>query len=240
MNIDVILSPPEIDLLPQAFLAETVCVVFDVLRATSSMVTALEHGAAAIHPVLSIDEALVLKARYPDALLGGERFGNKIDGFDIGNSPSEYRGLAGRRIITTTTNGTVALRACEKAERVLVGALLNIDALLARLKKLAPEKVMLVCAGTFRELALEDVVAAGAICANLPGAALSDAAVIAMTAFRRYENDLLPGLKDSRNGRALIAAGREGDVGWSAQRSIYDAVGEMKSGIITQMEAPDS
>jgi len=212
-------------------------VVFDVLRATSSMITALAHGAARIHPVITIDEAFALKKLHPDALLGGERFGNKIDGFDIGNSPAEYRALAGRRIITTTTNGTVALRACEKAKRVLVGALLNIDALLARLRELSPEKVTLVCAGTFRELALEDVIAAGAICANLQGAALSDAAVVAMTAFKRYENDLLSGLKESRNGRALMESGRGADVEWSGQESIYNTVGEMKSGIISLGEA---
>ena len=239
MHIDVTLSPPEIDLLPQASLGRTVCVVFDILRATSSMVTALAHGAGHILPVLSIEEALILKEHNPDALLGGERFGNKIEGFDLGNSPLENRELAGRRIITTTTNGTVALRACEKAESVLVGAFLNMDAIVVRLRELSPEKIMLVCAGTFRELALEDVLAAGAVCANLPGAALSDAAVIAMSAFKRYENDLLSGLRESRNGRALISAGREGDVEWSAQNSIYDAVGEMKSGIITQGKAPD-
>jgi len=134
----------------------------------------------------------------------------------------------------------VALRACEKAESVLVGAFLNMDAIVVRLRELSPEKIMLVCAGTFRELALEDVLAAGAVCANLPGAALSDAAVIAMSAFKRYENDLLSGLRESRNGRALISAGREGDVEWSAQNSIYDAVGEMKSGIITLGRVPDT
>ncbi|MGB8353906.1 MAG: 2-phosphosulfolactate phosphatase [Chthoniobacteraceae bacterium] len=239
MNIDAILSPPEIDLLPQASLDGTVCVVFDILRATSSMVTGLAHGMAQILPVSTIEEALTLKTGIPDALLGGERFGNKIDGFDIGNSPLEYRDLAGHRVITTTTNGTVALRACEKAERVLVGAFLNMDALVARLRELSPEKIMLVCAGTFRELALEDVIAAGAVCANLPDAALGDAAMVAMSTFKRYENDLLSGLKESRNGRALIAAGRGGDVEWSAQQSIYDAVGEMKSGIITLAKTPD-
>ena len=71
---------------------------------------------------------------------GGERLGDRIDGFDIGNSPLEYRDLAGRRIITTTTNGTIALRACEKAERVLVGALLNLDALVAEIAHRRPSR----------------------------------------------------------------------------------------------------
>ncbi len=176
MNINVILSPPEIDLLPQADLRETTCVVFDVLRATSSMLTALAHGAEEIYPVRTIEEAFALKERFPDAVLGGERMGDKILGFDIGNSPQEYRGLAEKRIITTTTNGTIALRACEKAERVRVGALMNLEALIGELSASAPEKITIVCAGTFRELALEDVIAAGAVCGNLPGATLDDSA----------------------------------------------------------------
>ena len=95
---------------------------------------------------------------------------------------------------------------------------------------------MLVCAGTFRELALEDVIAAGAICANLPGAVLSDSAHAAMSVYSQSGNDLLRGLKESRNGRALAAAGRNADVEWSAQRSVYDTVGEMREGLITKME----
>jgi 2-phosphosulfolactate phosphatase len=237
MNIDVILSPPEIDLLPQADLRETTCVVFDVLRATSSMLTALAHGAGEIHPVRTIEEALALRERFPDALLGGERMGDKIHGFDIGNSPLEYRQLGGKRIITTTTNGTIALRACEKAERVLVGALLNLNALVKELVRLAPEKITIVCAGTFRELALEDVIAAGAVCANLPGAVPGDSARVALSVYKRNENDLMRSLRESRNGLALIAAGRGVDVQWCAQMSIYDTVGQMKAGIITKTGA---
>ncbi len=234
MKIDVILSPPEIDLLPQTDLSETTCVVFDVLRATSSMITALAHGVGEIYPVKTIEDALALRERMPEAVLGGERLGDKILGFDIGNSPLEYRALKGQRVITTTTNGTIALRACEKAERVLVGALLNIDALIKELAKTTPGKVTIVCAGTFRELALEDVIAAGAICANFPGAVMEDSARLALAAFKQNEHDLLGGLRESRNGRALIAASRGVDVQWCAQTSIYDIVGHMQSGIITK------
>lgn len=235
MFIDAALSPPEINLLPQADLHDTVCVVFDVLRATSSIITGLAHGAREIHPVSTIDEALDLKRSHPDALLGGERHGDKIDGFDLGNSPLEYRKLSAHRIITTTTNGTVALRACEKAAQVWAGALLNIDAIIAALRAAPPEKVLLVCAGTFRELALEDVIAAGAVCAELPDAMLSDSAKTAACIFKKHEHDLLRGLMESRNGRALISAGREADVQWCAQRSIYDLVGRMEAGVVVQV-----
>src|SRR5436190_17096535 len=110
MHIDAVLTPADIALLPQRDLSGVTCVVFDVLRATSSMLTGLAHGAAEIHPVCTIEEALALRQRWPDAVLGGERQGDLIPGFDIGNSPLEYRdSVAKRRIITTTTNGTVAL-----------------------------------------------------------------------------------------------------------------------------------
>jgi 2-phosphosulfolactate phosphatase len=237
MTIDVILSPPEIDLLPKAELDDTVCVVFDVLRATSSMITALANGVEEIHPVCTIDEALALKKQFSDALLGGERHGDKIDGFDLGNSPHEYRSLAERRIITTTTNGTVALRACEKGGCVLVGALLNIDAVIAHLLSLAPEKVLLVCAGTFRELALEDVLAAGIVCTGIGAAVLTDSAKVAASVFEKYGHDIPSSLKESKNGRALIAAGRSADIEWCARRSVLDVVGQMDAGVVRKAGA---
>src|SRR5258706_15449923 len=102
MRIDAVLSPPEIDLLPERDLSNATAVVFDVLRATSSMIIAFAHGAAEIIPARTIEEALSLKARMPDAKLGGERHGDRIEGFDLGNSPLEYRDVRGARIITTT------------------------------------------------------------------------------------------------------------------------------------------
>ena len=235
MNIDTILSPPEIDLLPQRDLGATTCVVFDVLRATSSMITALANGATEIFPVTTIDEARALKKKIPGALLGGERHGDRIEGFDLGNSPLEYRTLAAARIITTTTNGTVALRACERARRVLVGALLNMDALTALLKTEHPENVLLVCAGTFRETALEDVFAAGMLCASFSEAAWSDAAKIAASVFRAQEGDALRCLQESKNGRALAAKNRGDDVIWCARDSICAIVGEMRDGIVREI-----
>src|SRR5262249_17947241 len=115
----------------------TVCVVFDVLRATSSMVTALANGAAAIFPVAEISEALALRRDRPDLLLAGEREGVRIsrdlsDGvpFDFGNSPREFTRdkVQGRTIAMTTTNGTRALRACARASKVFIGSFLNLAA----------------------------------------------------------------------------------------------------------------
>ena len=80
MLLDAALNPADIALLPQRDLSGTTCVVFDILRATSSMVTALAHGAAEIWPVTTIEEARALKVRLPDAILAGERHGDRIEG----------------------------------------------------------------------------------------------------------------------------------------------------------------
>lgn len=237
MHIDVALSPAEIALLPQRDLSGVTCVVFDVLRATSSMITGLAHGAAEIHPVCTIEEALALRERLPDAILGGERYGDRIDGFDLGNSPLEYgEAVRGRRIITTTTNGTVALRACEHAARVLVGALLNIDALASELRSKSPEKVLMVCAGTFETFALEDAYAAGVLIGELDLATQTDAALTVRSMAASYP-DALAALKVARNGQALAASGRSTDVEWCARQSKYNVIGQMSASVIRALPA---
>jgi 2-phosphosulfolactate phosphatase len=231
MHIDVVLNPAEIALLPKRDLSGTTCVVFDVLRATSSMVTGLAHGVKEIHPVCTIEEAQALKARLPEVVLGGERQGDKIPGFDIGNSPMEYTALEGRRIVTTTTNGTVALRACERAQRVLVGALLNLGAITAELRAQNPKLVLLVCAGTFETFALEDAYAAGRLIAELPDATRSDAAQTVAALASQYP-DSLEALRLARNGKALTATCRSADVEWCARVSQYKVVGVMEAAVI--------
>jgi len=227
-NIDVVFSPAEIDLLPQRALANSVAVVFDVLRATSTMITALARGAAGIWPVSSIEEAWALKEKHPAALLGGERHGDRIEGFDLGNSPLEYdEAVRGREIITTTTNGTVALRAVMHASSVLAAALLNAGAIAAHLNRQPARDLLLVCAGTFREAALEDVLAAGMLISLLPGRGLTDAAQMALAVYRQEEHALLAALRRAKNGRALLAKGRKGEVDWCARPSVFPLVAEM-------------
>ena len=232
MIIDAILTPAEIDTLPQRNLGHAAAVVFDVLRATSTMLTALAHGAHEIYPVRTIDEAFALKKQMPDALLGGERHGERIEGFDLGNSPLEHCRELPPRIITTTTNGTIALRACDHAGAVLAGALLNMQALVAHLRSTPRCEIVLVCAGTFRDLAFEDVLAAGMLCAHFPAAEITDAARTARTVFAEHERDIYAGLCAAKNGRVLLNKGREEEVRWCARVSQLDIVGVLKDGAI--------
>ena len=232
MFIDVALNPAEIARLPGCDLSETTCVVFDVLRATSSMVTALAHGVEAVYPVSTIPEALALQSRLPGSVLAGERHGERIDGFELGNSPFEYgSAVCGKTLVTTTTNGTGALRACEGARVVLVGALLNLGALAQELRNRNPARVLLVCAGTFEEFALEDAYAAGLLVEALGDAQLSDAAH-SVKALPRLFSDPLSALQTAKNGRVLVGKGRGKEVERCAQVSFYSAVGRMESGVV--------
>ncbi|MEO7317413.1 MAG: 2-phosphosulfolactate phosphatase [Chthoniobacteraceae bacterium] len=235
MRIAVALNPAEIARLPQRDLSRTTCVVFDVLRATSSMITALAGGAREIYPVCTIEEARELKADMPHALLGGERDGEIIHGFDVGNSPFEYRELRGRTIVTTTTNGTAALRACEGAETVLVGAMLNLTELGDEIIWRDPEELLLVCAGTFEEFALEDACAAGLLIGALAEEDLSDSAHAALSVARHFPTPLAA-LRAARNGRALAAKGRGQEVEWCAQVSLFNVVGIMENAVIRPIE----
>lgn len=227
-SIDAVLSPPEIDLLPQRDLAGSVAVVFDVLRATSTMITALARGAAGIWPVRTIEEAWALKEKHPRALLGGERHGERIEGFDLGNSPLEYGdNVRGREIISTTTNGTVALRAVEHASSVLAASLLNNGTVAAHLGAQPAGDILLVCAGTFREAALEDILAAGMLISLLGSRALTDSAQLALALYHQEKHDLPATLRRARNGRALTAKGRGPEVEWCAQASIFSLIAQM-------------
>jgi 2-phosphosulfolactate phosphatase len=231
MKIDVVLNPAEIALLPQRDLSRATCVVFDVLRATSSMITALAHGAAAVYPACTIEEAFALRAAMPDAVLGGERHGELIPGFDVGNAPHEYLGFEGRRIISTTTNGTIALRACENAERVLVGALLNLDAVAAAVERHPPTELVLVAAGTFAEFALEDAFAAGLLLRKFRSEELSDAATAAHALTPAF-NQPIDALRAAKNGRVLSGKGRAAEVEWCARLSVFNVVGMMEQAVI--------
>ena len=215
--IEVLFTPAEFAALAGRDLSATTCVVFDVLRATSTMLEALANGATAIHPVADIAEALAWKAKSPDVLLAGERDGLRIHAgltggieFDLGNSPREFttERVAGRRIVMTTTNGTRALKACAHARTVLVASFANLAATADRLLQDAPEHLLLVCSGTGEHTSYEDVLGAGALADRIwpltVGAKIDDAAQIARNLFRMAEGDLLTAVRHARNGRRLL------------------------------------
>jgi len=239
MTIDTLLTPAELPALASRDLRGTACVVFDILRATSAFVTALQNGAREIIPVGEIPEAVARRQAQPDALLAGERDGVRIRAaqsggvdFEFGNSPREFRAekVRGKTIISTTTNGTRALRACAGANLVLASSFLNLAATARFLNQSPPEEILLICAGTGEGTALEDVLAAGAL-AGLVGGDYSDATEIATRAFLSAKADLPAVLAGTQNARRLLALPElRADVAFCAQRDLFKIVAVMHTG----------
>ena len=266
MKIETILTPAELPALAQCDLRATACVVFDVLRATSTFVTALHHGAKAIIPVSEIAEALEIqkaevgRQKSEGILLGGERNGVRISAngidFDLGNSPREYgpEKVRGKTIVSTTTNGTHALRACANAQTVLAAAFLNLTATAQFIRQQNFETILLVCAGTGENQADEDVLAAGALCELLVGQDsvepilssreirdqgtlappreidLSDSTQIARQAWLEAKPDLAAAVGRSQNGQRLLAIPELcDDVAFCLQRDTCPLVAEMQA-----------
>jgi 2-phosphosulfolactate phosphatase len=251
-SLEVLFAPAEYALLHQRDLRQTVCVVFDVLRATSTMVTALANGATAIRPVAGIPEALNLRQRQPDILLAGERDGLRIQAhltggvsFDLGNSTREFTAakVRGRTIAMTTTNGTCALQACAPAAAVLLGSFLNLGATAQAVEARDAAHLLLVCSGTLEQAAAEDVLGAGALCDLLwpkySRGLVADSAQIARRLFRLEQDTLLDAVTQSRNGRRLLAQpDLRNDVPFCLQRDLFSLVAELgKDGAVRTQPA---
>jgi 2-phosphosulfolactate phosphatase len=227
--IQVALCPSEIRRISTTDLSEVTAVVFDVLRATSSIITGLASGVEAIIPVRTVEEARARKLKDPDLLLAGERHGLPPEGFDLGNSPEEFENLKGRRVVMTTTNGTTAIESVRTASKVLIGALLNIDALADYLFTHPPKSLLLVCAGTGEEFSLEDAIAAGALVTRLTDdQRLSDSAMITRSLYEQVGDNLDEWLRQTQNGKQLRKIGKDPDITWCARLSVFDLVVQLK------------
>ncbi|HEY2084227.1 MAG TPA: 2-phosphosulfolactate phosphatase [Verrucomicrobiae bacterium] len=240
-TLEVLFTPADFAALKGRSLENTFCVVFDVFRATSSMVTALANGAEAIIPVGEIPEALAIKQKNAKVLLAGERDGVRIRAaatggtdFDLGNSPREFtkERVAGKTIVMTTTNGTRALRSCAHARTVLVGSFLNLQATADIILRDCPKDLLLICSGTYEQAAYEDVLGAGALCDLLWGfldqGGISDSAKMARELYAVAKNHLLAAALQSRNGLRLSAKPElRDDVPFCLQRDVFNFVAAM-------------
>ena len=211
-----------------ADLAGGVVVVIDVLRATTVIVHALSHGARAIVPAASIDEARSLASRWPAAerLLGGERHGVTIEGFDLDNSPYSYgpEVVAGKTIIFTTTNGTRAMRWAEQAAEIRVGAFANLSAVVASLRG-ETRPVHVLCAGTDNRITGEDLLVAGAIADRLSGVFTIRRETQIFAEFWRQhgagDRDRLRTMRESAGGRNLVELGFDRDIERASQIDLF-------------------
>lgn len=203
--------------------AETVrvptAIVVDVLRATSTIVQALDAGYRRVFCCAEVEEALALREELDGAVLAGERQGQAIPGFDLGNSPSEFVRPLGEQVVLTTTNGTRAVvTAAAACDAVLIGSLLNLDAVAAAAADLA-EDVTVVCAGVDGVFSLDDAYCAGRIAEAL-GGDRTDAAEAAVRVARSFPT-AEEGLRAAKNPRQ---EGLDEDITWCARENVCAVV----------------
>jgi len=214
-----------------------VFVVIDALRATTTVIEALSNGCTEVIPVVSVDDAFDLAKKSPGkaTLIGGERGGVKVDGFDLGNSPREYTRdvVWGKRVVLTTTDGTKAFHWVAASEHVLVGAFTNAHAVVQRCIALGADPVM-VPACKRGKFSLEDAVCGGMMIDLLEkrGVDLTDGARAASILYRSFDGDLLEMARISEHGRTLIRLGFEEDLSFCVQTNISLLVPVFRNGSV--------
>ena len=232
-TIDVCLTP---ELLSQHDLSDQTVVIVDILRATSSMVTAFAHGVKRIRPVAHAGACRSWRAQ--GYLIAGERDGKKIADFDLGNSPLEYQPdrLRGQSLAMTTTNGTLAITRAKEARQLIIGSFLNLNAVVNFLKD-QDTSVVVVCAGWKGHVNLEDTLFAGALAEQLRSDFQmgSDAALMANVAYRAAQKDLPGFLSQSSHVRRLQQLGRQEDIKFCLRKSLYEVIPVLKDGCLVPL-----
>ena len=214
--------------------AGRVVVVIDVLRASTSIATALGNGARAVIPLDSTDE-VVMRAKAFDrseVKLAGERQMRPIPGFDLGNSPREFtrEAIEGKTVLLSTTNGTAAITALQGPRDVVIGSYVNFSAVLAMLRAAlrGGTDVAILCAGRDKQFSLEDAACAGRYVHHAmrrrTDIAVNDAAFASMLLDRRYSDNLLRLFSASAHGRALSEAGYGDDLADCAAIDAYPII----------------
>ncbi len=212
----------EIAVYPLPNLVETdgLVVLVDILRATSTIVAALGEGARVVKPVATLEEARLL--REEGFLLAGERGGLPPEGFDFGNSPREAYRLTGQKVVLTTTNGTRALEFVKHAKAVCAGSFLNLSAVVHFATRF--EEIVVLCAGTEGELALEDFLFAGFLALRLEEFETQNDAATVARHYARGVPDPREEIILSKHALRLIELGLAEDVTFCGEINRYTVV----------------
>ena len=229
-NIEVCLSPELIHLFE---LKGKTVVVVDILRATSCMTTAFAHNIHSMKPVASLEECKALKQE--GYYIAAERGGQKVDGFDIGNSPFSYMEsiLEGQKVAVTTTNGTLAITKSATASNVLIGSFLNISAVANKVIDLGQD-LIIHCAGWKGSVNAEDTLFAGALIDLLLSnyKMNSDDASVAYALYQQHKDDMLDYVSRSSHAQRLQGFGIMKDIEFCLETDIYAIVPYLKDGSI--------
>jgi 2-phosphosulfolactate phosphatase len=242
VRIDVLYGVQQ--LTPQDVQGRVVAVI-DVLRASTTIAVALANGARAVIPFESSEEAIMRSKQMERGAfrLAGERRMHKMEGFDLGNSPLEHtpEAVDGKTVLLTTTNGTKALLSVQGARDVVVASYVNLTGVSAMLRTAlrGGADITLVCAGQDRQFALEDAACAGRYVNNiskrLADIDVNDAALAATLIDRKYGDNLVRLFNTAAHGRALAAAGFEGDLAACAAVDSFPVIPIYQDRLITKL-----
>jgi 2-phosphosulfolactate phosphatase len=221
ITIEVFLTPSQAD---EMQLKDKTVVVIDVLRASTTIATALYNGAKEIIPVSTIENAAKISGNMIGdvTLRAGERNARMIEGFNLGNSPLEYvkEVVAGKSIIFVTTNGSGTIVKGRHAKHLLVAGFVNLGTVVQALARLK-EDTTIICSGKSGNFCLEDAVCAGKIIAELKNTRignikLDDAGYAALMLEKSFGKNILKMLKQSEHGQYLAGIGFQEDLKWCA------------------------
>lgn len=229
-EVTTIVSPALFDQVDD--LKSKIVVIIDVLRATSTITTILNNGALSVTAVENEDEAIAYQNS--EYLVGGERGGKTIPGFDFGNSPFEYGPdkVEGKRVVLTTTNGTKCIEMARKAKYVILGSFLNLDQVCRFLDE-KKEDIVLLCAGWKDRVNMEDTLFAGAVCNGLAeDYHFDDASLLAQNAYVIAQEDLYRHLQQSSHFERLSKHGVDEDIEYCCQIDLIDILPVYRDGKI--------
>jgi 2-phosphosulfolactate phosphatase len=213
-------------------------IAVDVLRATTTIATALNAGAEAVQVFANLDELWETSCAFPAAqrLRAGERGGQRVEGYDLGNSPFDYTTsvVQGKRIFMSTTNGTRTLERIRHAPMVLTGAMVNLGAVVQFLHQKQPQTIWVVGSGWEGSYALEDTACAGGIAHGLLVELGNDEAIAALTLYRHWCDDLETLFHHASHGQRLLKLNGWDDIAYCAQRDVVPVVPQQTAtGLLT-------
>jgi len=230
MDVEVVLIPAHLDGRP---LSEKTVIVFDVLRATTTITSAFAAGIRSVRAFADLADAkAATAAANPRPILIGELNALPAPGVDLGNSPRQFTTAhAGRDIFMATTNGTKAITAARSAAQMFLGALVNASAA-AKAAAATGRPVLLLGSGTNGAISMEDTIGMGAVCEYLQGfgyAPVNDVTKMARRLFLSAADNLPTVLRGTQGGHNNIIVGLEADVDFAAQLDVFDIVGEVNT-----------
>lgn len=229
-TIDVCVSP---ELMHLYDVSDRTVVVVDILRATSCMVTAFAHGVQSITPFADLEACRAMKSK--GYITSGERNGEKVPGFDQGNSPFEYMGdsIRGKKIAFTTTNGTQAIEKAKGAKKIVIGSFLNLSSIVKYLL-FGDHSILIVCAGWKGKVNLEDTLFAGAVVEKLKNHIEPDcdAPIAAQHLYNLAKNDMVGFLNSSSHVKRLNKLNIHKDIAYCLTTDKYQIVPCLVNGVL--------